>query len=241
MTVTLLRPYATYASGANVTLPDATESALIAQGLAVAYKTTVTTSLVGGPDQIVKQGGNVAAIQQAGQSTPANMQGPSILPNIPLGSAALTGYETNGATQTAGTFNISEIYVPHWNTWAGAGWLNGTTVGTNNGMVALWGSDGTLIANSAVAGAVTANASVMQNAAFVNSAGTATPVTLPPGRYFIGVALNGATDTIRHVLAANGSNVICTSVAGTFGTVPATITVPTTFTTAVAPICQLYT
>jgi hypothetical protein len=235
MSVTLLRSYATYASGAVVTLPDSTETALIAQGFAVAAATTTTPSVYGGPDQVVSQGGSIAAIQSAGQSTPAVLQGPAILPNIALGSAALTGYETNGVAQVAGTLNISEIYIPHWNTWAGAGVLNGTTVGTSLGIVALYGSNGALIANSAIAGAVTAGANVMQNRAFTS------PVTLAPGRYFIAVQYNNATDTVRHVLAANGSNVVGTSVAGVFGTIPATITAPTTFTTAVAPICQLYT
>ena len=50
----------------------------------------------------------------------------------------------------------------------------------------------------------------------------------------------GATDTLRHLLAANGSNVMTGTLAGTFGTVPATITPPVTFTTAVGPIAQLY-
>lgn len=235
MSVTLLRAYGAFASGAVVTLPDSTESALIAQGLATASITTSVPSISGSPDQFVTAYGNVASAPQAGQQTPTYPQGPTILPNIPLGSAALTGYETNGVAQTAGTFNIAEIYVPHWNTWKGIGWLNGTTVGTNKIVAALYGSNGSLIANTAVAGATTAGASVMQNAAFT------TPVTLPPGRYFIGIQADGATDTLRHILAANGSNVMTTSVAGTFGTVPSSITVPTTFTTAVGPIAQLYT
>jgi hypothetical protein len=43
------------------------------------------------------------------------------------------------------------------------------------------------------------------------------------------------------LLAANGSNVCTGTQAGTFGTVPASLTtIPVTFTTAVGPICQLY-
>lgn len=235
MSVTLLFAYGGYAVGAVVTLPDSTESALIAQGLATASTTSAMPDISGGPDQTVTIGGNIGSAVQAGQSTPTYRQGPLILPNIPLGSAALTGYETNGVAQTAGTFNIAEIYIPHWNTWAGVGWLNGTIVGTNKIVGALYGTNGALLANTAVAGTTTAGASVMQNAAFV------TPVTLPPGRYFIGIQADGNTDTLRHILAANGANVMTTSVAGTFGTVPATITVPATFTTAVGPIAQLYT
>jgi len=238
MSVYLLRSYAGFAASSTVpvTFPDSTEASLIAQGLATAAQTTSMAAVIGGPDQFLTQGGNVMVADSAGYSTPTYRQGPSILPNIALGSAALTGYETNGVAQTAGTWNYSEIFVPHNNTWAGAGCLNGTTVGTNKYIFALYGSSGVLIANTATAGTLTAGASVMQNIAFT------APVNLARGRYFIAVQLDGATDTVRHVLAANGSNVICGTQAGTFGTVPAAITtVSSTFTTAVAPICQLYT
>lgn len=234
MSVLLLRAYAGYAAGAIVTFPDATESALIAQGLASASFTTSMPSVVGAPDQFVTQGGNVALAPQSGQSTQTYYQGPLNLPVIDLGSAALTGYETNGTAPVAGTMNLTEIYVPYWQTWTGIGKLNGTTVGTDNHLVALYGSSGALIANSAVAGVLSANASVMQNIAFT------TPVTLAPGRYFLGVQSNGTTATLRHLLAANGSNVCTSATAGTFGTVPATLTPPATFTTAVGVIAQLY-
>lgn len=238
MSVYLLRNYSTFAASATVpvTLPDATEAALIAQGLATAAQTTVAASLADGPDLYITQGGNVALLAQAGQTTPAFLQGNSLLPNISLGSLALTSYETNGVAQTAGDVNLSEIFVPYWNTWKGVGVLNGTTVGTNKWITVLYGTSGVLLANSAVAGTLSTGASVMQNLSFVS------PILLAPGRYFIGVQADGGTDTIRHVLSANGSNVICTKLtSGTFGTIPATMTVPTTFTTAIAPICQLFT
>lgn len=234
--ITLLRPYATYATGAVVTLPDSTELALIAQGFATASTTSAFTSLLGAPAGYVNVGGNIALAPQAGQAGITSVyQGPLNLPCISLGSAALTGYETNGVAQTAGTMNLTEIHVPYWQTWTGAGILNGTTVGTHNVLTALYGTNGALLANSAVAGAVSANASVMQNIAYT------APITLPPGRYFLGFQYSGTTPTPRHLLAANGSNVCTGTQAGTFGTVPATLTtIPVTFTTAVGPICQLY-
>jgi hypothetical protein len=237
MSVYLLRAYGGFpASSTNpITFPDSTESALIAQGIAVAAGTTAMPAIYGGPDQFLTQGGNIASAPNAGVGTPTYYQGPLIWPCINLGSAALTGYETNGAAPVAGSMNLTEIQVPYWNTWTGIGVLNGTTVGTDNHLVALYGSNGALIANSAVAGTVSAGASVFQNRAFLF------PVTLAPGRYFLGVQSNGTTATLRHLLAANGSNV-CTSVtAGVFGTVPATMTPPATFTTAVGVIAQLYT
>jgi hypothetical protein len=237
MAVYLLRNYGgfTASSTVPVTFPDSTESSLIAQGLATAAQTTAMPSVIGGPDQFITQGGNIAPAQQAGYSTPTYLQGPSIWPTIALGSLALTSYETNGVTQTAGQWNYGEIYVPYYNTWKGAGVLNGTTVGTSKWIVALWGSTGTLLANSAVAGTLSVNASVMQNVAFT------APINLVPGRYFVGLQMDVATDTVRHVLAANGSNIICGTQSGTFGTIPNITTVATTFTTAVAPIMQLYT
>jgi len=234
MAVTLLRAYGGFAAGAVVVFPDATEQSLIAQGLAVASLVTIVPSLIGGPNQYIAQNGNIAFIPQGGQGTPVAIQGPSILPNMPLGTAALTAAGTS-SVHVAGTMNLSEIFVPHWNTWKGLAVLNGTVVGTDNMLVALYGSDGKLLANSAVAGTLSAGASTFQNRDFL------VPVTLAPGRYFCGVQSNGTTATSNKFVAANGVNVLTGAVAGTFGTVPATVTVPTTFTTAQGCVCQLYT
>lgn len=237
MAVYLLRNYGAFTASSTVpvTLPDSTEASLIAQGLATAAQTTSMTSVLGGPDQFVTQGGNMAPAPQGGYTTATVLQGPSLWPNIALGSLALTSYETNGVTQTAGQWNYAEIFVPYFNTWKGAGVLNGTTVGTSKYITAIWGSNGTLLANSAVAGTLSVGGSVMQNLAFT------APINLAPGRYFIGLQMDVATDTVRHMLSANGSNVICGTQAGTFGTIPNITTVSTTFTTAVAPIMQLFT
>lgn len=238
MSVILLRPYATFASGATVTLDNDTESALVAQGYATAVITNSPSAQtrIGAPDMYVTQGGNVSLMPQSGlTSTVASYQGPLFWPCINLGSAALTGYETNGVAQVAGTMNLTEIYVPYTQTWTGAGILNGTTVGTHNVLTALYGSNGVLLANSAVAGVLSASASVFQNIAYTS------PITLLPGRYFLGFQYSGTTPTPRHLLAANGSNICTGTQAGAFGTVPTTLTtIPVTFTTAVGPICQLY-
>ena len=237
MAVTLLRAYGGFASGATVMLPNDTESALVAQGLATAVSTAGLADTVGdGQSQIqfVNQGGNIAPFQVAGQSTPIVVQGPSILPNMPLGNAALTAAGTS-SVHVAGTMNISEIFVPHWNVWKGLAVLNGTTAGTDNMLVALYNSTGQLVANSAVAGTLSSGTSTFQNRDFL------TPVLLAPGRYFCGVQSNGTTAHTNKFVSANGVNVLTTSSTGTFGTVPSTITVPTTFTTAVGCVCQLYT
>lgn len=234
MAVTLIRNYGPFLAGATVILPDDTEAALITQGLAATAGVVDTVAASQSQIQFISQGGNIAPIQVAGQGTPVSMQGPSILPNLSLGTAALTAAGAS-SVHVAGTLNISEIYVPHWNVWKGLAVLNGTVVGTDNMLVALYNSAGALVANSAVAGTLSASASTFQNRDFL------TPVILAPGRYFCGVQSNGTTATSNKFVAANGVNVLTTSSTGTFGTVPATITVPTTFVTAVGVVCQLYT
>jgi hypothetical protein len=136
---------------------------------------------------------------------------------------------------TAGTWNICEVNVTANMLVTGIGVLNGTVVGTDNLMVALYGTDGTLLRNSATAGVLSAGASAFQEIPFTSS------IVLTPGRYFIGVQCNGTTATTRRLLSTVQPNILTTSVAGTFGTVPATITPPTTHTTAVGVITWLYT
>ena len=158
-----------------------------------------------------------------------------------MGAAALTGFETNGVAQTAFAINLTEIFVPYWNTWTGASLLNGTVVGTDSQVYWLFNSEGDMLAYTAIAGTVNAGASVFQRIAFT------APITLSPGRYFLGAQVSGATATPRHVLAANGAEPRCGIVAATASFAAsltslsaAVITVPTTFTTAQAPIMQLY-
>lgn len=236
MSVYLLRPYGGFAASSTtaVTFPDSTESALIAQGLATAGPTTSAPSILGGPDAYVTQAGNVAFLPQAGQGTPTFGQGPAWVCNMSFGNTALTAMGTS-SVHVAGTLYVSEIFVPHWNTWKGLSMLNGTTASTDNFLVALYGSNGALLANSAVAGTVASGASTFQARDFLN------PITLPPGRYFAAVQCNGTTAHSNKFVSANGPIILTTSVAGTFGTVPATITTPTTFTTAVGVVCALYT
>lgn len=233
MSVTLLRAYSGFASGALVTLDAATEAALVAQGLA-------TYTSVPAINPAASPGGTWTNQVAAGPVT-AGLYGPAVLFNIPIGSAALTGYETNGVAQTAFAINLTEIFVPHWNTWTGAGLLNGTTVGTHNNVYWLFNSEGDMLAYTPIAGTLNAGASVFQKIAFT------APITLAPGRYFLGAQLDGTTPTPRHVLSAFGAEPRSGIVAATASFAAslanlsaAAITVPTSFTTAQAPIMQLY-
>lgn len=241
MAVVLNRAYASFASGSTVILDSATEAALIAQGLATAatgVPSQSNTFLLDSPLGAFTHGGNVSFQQTGGITVPTTPQGPRILPNV----GTLTAFASMGTntTMVAGTLYRSEIYVPHLATWTGIGCLNGTTAGTDNGLVALYDSAGVLITWSALAGALSTGANAFQNRAFVNSAGTATPVTLLPGRYFIAYQQNGTTATMRTIKAADGGNTMTASSTGTFGTLPASFTPPTTFTADVGPIGWLY-
>jgi len=233
--ITLLRAYGGFASGSIVMLPDNTEAALITQGLATAVATnTNTEKFIQSGTQFVNSGGNIAIADISGQSTPVAVQGPSILTNTSLGNTALTAQGTSSA-HTAGSVYFSEIYIPHWNVWKGIAVLNGTTASTDNLIGALYNTNGQLVANSALAGTLSANASTFEQLAFVTS------VLLAPGRYFGAVQCNGTTATTMKFVTANSNDKMTGSTTGVFGTLPTTITVPTTFTTAVGPVFQLYT
>ena len=234
MAVTLLRAYSTYASGTVVILDSATETALVAQGLAtVATGVPVQSNvnLVDTPLSAFTVGGNVSYQSSGGVVVPTTPQGPRILPNTNIQAFASLGTNT---TMVAGTLYRSEIFVPYLATWTGIGCLNGTTAGTDNGLVALYDSNGVFIQSSAVAGALSVGANAFQNRAFLAT------VTLLPGRYFIAYQQNGTTATMRTHAAANGGNQMTASSTGTFGTVPVSFTAPTTFTADVGPIGWLY-
>lgn len=152
------------------------------------------------------------------------------------GGTAYTALNTNGTTLAATTMYCSEIDLPYNKYLTGIGVMNGTTVGTDNHLVALYDASGNLLANSAVAGVLAANASTYQNIAF-----TKTFFAVGPAQYFGCVQTNGTTATIRMLVTGTQDTYLTKGVTGqTFGTIPATITVPTTFTTAVGPYLLLY-
>lgn len=151
------------------------------------------------------------------------------------GATAYTGINTNGTTPSATTMYCSELNLPHSKLLTGLGVLNGTTVGTDKHLVALYDSGGKLLANSAVAGATSAGASAYQDFAF-----TSVFFAVGPARYFGCVQTNGTTDTIRMAVTGQADTILTKGQTGiTFGTIPS-LTVPATFTTAVGPFVYAY-
>lgn len=234
MSVALSRPYGGFASGSVLHLPDDTEASLVSQGLAAYLGGQPVDSWPARSSNQYQQGvfgGNIQSAPVSGVSVPSPPQGPRILPNVPILGFASLG---TSAVHVAGTWYRSEVFVPHIALWTGIKVLNGATVGTDNLMVALYDSSGVLITNSAVAGVLSAGANAFQDVAFLIA-----PL-LMPGRYFVAVQCNGTTATTRRQAAANGGNTMTQSATGTFGTVPASFTPPTTFTADVGPIACLY-
>lgn len=147
------------------------------------------------------------------------------------GAVALSTINTAGTTLSATTMYCNEIDLPGSNYLTGLGVLNGSTVGTDNHLVALYDSAGNLLASSAAAGVLAAGASTYQTISFV------TPYfAVGPAQYFGCLQTNGTTATVRMEVTGVNDTYLTKGVTGqTFGTVPATIVVPTTFTTAVGP------
>lgn len=155
-------------------------------------------------------------------------------PTITFGSTAYASVGT-AVSSVAGTIYFADVFVGRDFTATGVGILNAGTIGTNLGIVALYDSGGVLLANSALAGAVTVGANAFQQYAF-----TATVAIQGPARYWIAYQANGATDNFRAVAASTFVDVLTKSQTGAFGTIPATFTVPTTFTADVGPAAYLY-
>lgn len=154
----------------------------------------------------------------------------------PIGSVAYTSAGTNTAIASATSMYCTELDVPASKYVTGLGILNGATVGTDKHLVILYDGTGNVLANSATAGATTSGASTWQTYAF-----TAPYYVVGPAKYYACVQSNGTTDTVRMLTTGTLDNITTKAVTGqTFGTIAATFTVPTTFTTVVGPYWELY-
>lgn len=159
--------------------------------------------------------------------------------SIPIGPTALASIGTN-TTDIAGQWWVTDIFIPYNRVITKVGVLAGGTATTDNIMVAIWNGVGQLRGYSAIAGQVLAGANTFQELSIVLDKNGATITSLQlygPQQYFIGVQGNGTTaGSIQTVKAATYINIVSSTVAGTFGTVPTSLTVPTTWTADNAPI-----
>jgi len=176
----------------------------------------------------------VGNVWVAGDNSPPGVT-PFRMLSANSGGTAYTSLNTNGTATVAGTLNCAELDIPFNKLATGLGIMFGTTAGgSDKHLVALLDAAGNVIATSALAGATNSTAST-----YVNFAFTTKYFVVGPAQYFACTQSNGTSDTIRMLVTGTQDTYLTTSKTGTFGTIP-TITVPTTFTTAVGPYAYLY-
>jgi hypothetical protein len=151
--------------------------------------------------------------------------------NIPIGSVAYGSAGTNTA-DVNGQLWITDIWIPFSKAITKIGFLQGGTATTDNFLVAIYDSTGTLLGNSNTAGVVLSGASTFKEVTLLT-----TVQVYGPAQYWIAIQGNGtAAGAIQTIPTLTFIDVLTTVVSGTFGTVPASITLPTTFTAGNGPI-----
>lgn len=158
-------------------------------------------------------------------------------------TANICNWPVNAATAgtdtacTNGTVYYTSLWIPgdvYFNT---VNYLIGSVGGTDKVIASIYNSAGTLIANSAAAGATVGTTATVQAVTLT------APVSLPgPGLILVGLTFNGTTAKFRSVPAQCSNGIIGGSVAQTFGTVASAIVPSTTqFVADKAPIVYLTT
>jgi hypothetical protein len=152
------------------------------------------------------------------------------------GAVIKTSINSTGTVLAATTMYCTEIQMPFSKLATGLADLLGSVGGTDKHLVALYDATGNLLANSATAGATAGTASTYEQISF-----TTPYYMVGPAQYFGCLQTNGTTATVRMLVTSTQDDYLTKGVTGqTFGTVPATITVPTTFTTAVGPYWAIF-
>lgn len=151
------------------------------------------------------------------------------------GGTAYASLNGTGTVLVAGTLYCTEIQLPYSKLATGLADLLGSVGGTDKHLVALYDANMNLLANSATAGVTAGTASAYEQISF-----TSPYYMVGPAQYFGCVQSNGTTATVRMLVTGTQDQYLTTSKTGTFGTIPATITAPTTFTTAVGPYLGIF-
>jgi hypothetical protein len=199
-------------------------------GVAVFDDLTVTTDLQVDGNSVY--GGTLEVVGATYPTGGIAGTSPIRITTIPIGAVALASLGTS-TTPVSGTIYVCEFWLPSNKTLVGGAFLNGSAVGTNAAIVALYSAAGVLLANSALAGVVTANINTFQEIAF-----TAPYAAVGPAKYFLAYQTNGTTTRLRTIATATYLNT-ASATAGVFGTLGA-ITPPTTTTADTGPIGYVY-
>lgn len=165
----------------------------------------------------------------------ANGQNPQSSSVPTVQAVALFNYynQTKDKTLVAGSRYYSSIQIGQPAVLTGIQVLIGSTGGTDNWLVELHNSAGTLLATSATAGTLVGTASTWQQIPF-----TATYNLTTPGTYFLAVQTNGTTAKLGTLNSATNPT-LTGSATGSFGT-GASITAPTTYTANLGPMAYVY-
>jgi hypothetical protein len=160
----------------------------------------------------------------------------SVLYHPQPGAVIYSSINSTGTVLAATTMYCTELDMPFSKLVTGLADLLGSVGGTDKHIVALYDSTGNLLANSATAGTTAGTASTYEHISF-----TAPYYVVGPAVYYGCLQTNGTTATVRMLVTSTQDGYTTKGFTGqTFGTVPATITVPTTFTTAVGPYWQMF-
>lgn len=160
------------------------------------------------------------------------LPGRRIFSNIEIGNVAYGSIGTSTVT-VAGTHYCTDIPVTRQFTATDIFVLAGTLSPADNWLVELYDGSGALLGNSAVAGFATSGSNTFQDGVLLSA------VSMAPGLYFACMQSNGTTDAVRLLATLTFVAPETTSVTGTFGTVPTTLAVPTTFTALKGPVMYL--
>jgi hypothetical protein len=150
---------------------------------------------------------------------------------IPVG-IPLTSYGTDTVVAN-GTIYFAEVIAGIGATITSVSCLNGSVVGTDNLIYAIYSAAGARLGNTALAGVLSAGANAFQAAIPLT-----VPVVSPAGILFVAVQTNGTTARIRTINGNASQHWIEFAVASTFANLP-TVNVPNTATANVGPICVL--
>lgn len=154
--------------------------------------------------------------------------------NVPIGSVAYASVGTN-TTDIAGQLWLTDVIAPNDYVCTSIGFLQGGTATTDNVLVAIFDGGGNRLATSNLAGVTLATANTFAERTLL------TPVQLKAGgKYYVALQGNGtAAGAIQTIPTLTFVGVNAGVLAGAFGTVPANIVVPQTFTAGSGPFVYL--
>ena len=156
---------------------------------------------------------------------------PLFVSNINIGPTSLSSVGVS-TTDVNGQLWITDIFIPVTETITKIAFLSGQLFSTtDNVLVAIYDSAGKLLTTSALTGVSLSGAYTFQVQTLLSA------VTLNgPGMYYVAIQGNGTGAGAFQMLVSPNIGHRTAVVAGTFGTVPASITLPTTWTAGQGPV-----